>query len=361
MFTSLLIILLAAGIVTSKVIQEESCSTYKPPKNIILMIGDGMGLAQIYAGMTVNHGHLNMEKFRWIGLSKTYSASDYITDSGAGTTALASGVKTYNKAIGVGVDSLPLKTILEIAEEEGLSTGLIAARSIVDATPAAFIAHQIHRDMYDEIAVDLIHSGIDLFIGGGRQYFENRSDSMNLADSLRSKGYQIAYDTSELKSLETGKVAALLAENHLPRISGGRGNMLTMALDIALTNLSANDNGFFLMAEGSLIDKACHDNDTNDIILEVLDFDKAVGKALEFAIKDKNTLLIVTADHETGGIALTSGDFREGIVEMNFASHDHTGIPVPVFAYGPGAENFAGFYENTEIFWKMMQCFGFSY
>ena len=115
------------------------------------------------------------------------------------------------------------------------------------------------------------------------------------------------------------------------------------------------------MAEGSQIDWACHDNDTNDIILEVLDFDKAVGKALEFAVQDKNTLLIVTADHETGGIALTGGNFREGTVEMSFACHDHTGIPVPVFAYGPGAENFAGFYENTEIFRKMMQCFGFSY
>lgn len=361
MFTSLLIVLLTTGIVTSSLIPEKSCSNKKLPKNIILMIGDGMGLAQIYAGMTVNHGHLNMEKFRWIGLSKTYSASDYITDSGAGSTALASGVKTYNKAIGVGVDSAPFKTILEIAEEEGLSTGLVATSSIVCATPAAYIAHQIHRDMYDEIATDLIHSGIDLFIGGGRQYFENRSDSMNLTDSLRTMGYQIAYDTSELKSLETEKVAALLAENHLPRISEGRGNMLTMALDIAMRNLSTNDNGFFLMVEGSLIDKACHDNDTNDIILEVLDFDKAVGKALEFAIKDKNTLLIVTADHETGGIALTGGNFRKGAVEMSFAGHDHTGIPVPVFAYGPGAENFAGFYENTEIFHKIMHCFGFLY
>jgi alkaline phosphatase len=325
MFTSLLIVLLTTGIVTGSLVPEKSCSNKKLPKNIILMIGDGMGLAQIYAGMTVNHGHLNMEKFRWIGLSKTYSASDYITDSGAGSTALASGVKTYNKAIGVGVDSVPFKTILEIAEEEGLSTGLVATSSIVCATPAAFIAHQINRYMYDEIATDLIHSGIDLFIGGGRQYFENRSDSMNLTDSLRTMGYQIAYDTSELKSLETGKVAALL------------------------------------MVEGSLIDKACHENDTNDIILEVLDFNKAVGKALEFAIKDKNTLLIVTADHETGGIALTGGNFGKGTVEMSFAGHDHTGIPVPVFAYGPGAENFAGFYENTEIFHKMMQCFGFSY
>lgn len=361
MFTSLLIILLTTGIITSNEIQEKSCINEKPPRNIILMIGDGMGLAQIYAGMTVNHGHLNMEKFLYIGLSKTYSASDYITDSGAGGTAIATGQKTYNNAIGVNIDSVPCATILEYAEDNGLSTGLIATSSIVHATPASFIAHRKHRMMYEDIAADFIHSGIDLFIGGGREYFEKRSDSVNLTDSLRSKGYQIAYDTGELKNLETGKVAALLAEEHLLRVSEGRDNVLTKALDIAIRNLSANDKGFFLMVEGSQIDWACHDNDTNDILLEVLDFDRAVGKALEFAIRDKNTLLIVTADHETGGIAITGGDFTEGAVEMSFSSHDHTGIPVPVFAYGPGAENFAGFYENTEIFQKMMQFFGFSY
>jgi alkaline phosphatase len=356
-FASILII---ASFIVAGCRSQKDSSHDKHPKNIILMIGDGMDLAQIYAGMTVNHGHLNMEKFKFIGLSKTYSASDYITDSGASGTAIATGQKTYNKAIGVSIDSIPLKTILEIAEENGLSTGLVVTSSILDATPAAFVAHQKYRDMYDRIANDLIHSGIDLFIGGGRKYLENRSDGANLIDSLRIQGYQVAYDTSVLKMYEAGKIAALLADDDLPRISEGRGNMLSMATAIAINNLSRNKKGFFMMVEGSEIDKACHDLNQEDVILETIDFDKAVGKVLEFAEKNGNTLVIVTADHETSGIALTNGDFKAGTVEMKFAGNFHTGIPVPVFAYGPGAKNFTGFYENTDIFKKMVQAFGFA-
>jgi len=354
------IITLIATLVLAGCRSQEEFIHHGHPKNVILMIGDGMGIAQIYAGMTANHGHLNIEKLPYTGLIKTYSATNYITDSGAGGTALATGQKTYNKAIGISADSVPLKTILEIAEENGLSTGLIATSSILDATPAGFIAHQKHRGLYDSIATDLIHSGIDIFIGGGRKYFENRKDGANLTDSLRINGYQIAYDTTELKMYETGKIAALLANVHLPRISEGRGNMLSLAVGNALSNLSGNDKGFFLMVEGSLIDKACHDLDKNDIILETIDFDKAIGEALEFAAKDKNTLVIVTADHETSGVSIPNGDFKTGMVEMKFAGNFHTGIPVPVFAYGPGAEEFTGFYENTDIFNKMIRAFGFA-
>jgi alkaline phosphatase len=133
-----------------------------------------------------------------------------------------------------------------------------------------------------------------------------------------------------------------------------------MATAIAINNLSRNKKGFFMMVEGSEIDKACHDLNQEDVILETIDFDKAVGKVLEFAEKNGNTLVIVTADHETSGIALTNGDFKAGTVEMKFAGNFHTGIPVPVFAYGPGAKNFTGFYENTDIFKKMVQAFGFT-
>ncbi len=359
MKTGTLILIITTVILTGCKPQED-VSHNGHPKNIILMIGDGMGIAQIYAGMTANHGHLNIEKLPYTGLIKTYCATKYITDSGAGSTALATGQKTYAKAIGLSVNSVPLKTILEIAEEKGLSTGLIATSSIVDATPAGFIAHQKHRDMYDNIATDFINSGIDIFIGGGRKYFENRRDGANLIDSLRTRGYQIAYNTSELKMLQTGKIAALLATVHLPRISEGRGNMLSAAVDIAVSNLSRSEKGFFLMVEGSLIDKACHDLDQDDVILEMIDFDKAVGEVLAFAARDKNTLVIVTADHETAGIALTQGDFKSGTVEMKFAGDFHTGVPVPVFAYGPGAEDFTGFYENTDIFKKMMKAYGFT-
>ncbi len=334
--------------------------TEKSPKNIILMIGDGMGLAQMYAGMTANHGHLYLDRFPIIGLSKTYSASDFITDSGAGATALAAGKKTYDHAIAVGPDSLPVKTILEYAEEHGLSTGLIATSAITHATPACFIAHEVNREMYEEIASDFLKTDIDVFIGGGRDNFNHRKDSLNLIDSLVSKGYRIANDTNELKACGDGKIAGLLADFHLPYMSEGRGNMLPLSTEIALKNLSKNPKGFFIMIEGSQIDWACHDTSANDLVLEMLDFNNAIGKALEFALKDKNTLVIVIADHETGGVSITGGNMDKGIVDINFALGEHTAIPVPVYAIGPGSEKFSGIYENTAVFEKMMQLFHFS-
>lgn len=339
--------------------QQHIQVTDEYPKNIILMIGDGMGIAQIYAGMTANHGILNLEKFTSVGFIKTHSADDFITDSGAGGTAIATGKKTYNGAIGVGIDSLPLKTILEYAEENSLSTGLIATSEITHATPASFIAHQVSRKMHESIAKDFLKTDIDLFIGGGKKHFENRKDSINLTDILRSRGYQVAYDTNDLKAATEGKLAALLSDTSLQYVSGGRGNMLPLAVEIAVERLSKNKNGFFLMVEGSQIDWACHDTSSEDLVLEMLDFDRAIGKALEFAIKDGNTLVIVTADHETSGVAITGGDFEKGTVEIKFISDKHTGTPVPVFAFGPGADKYSGFYDNTKIFYKMMQSFRF--
>ncbi len=319
-----------------------------------------MGLAQIYAGMTANGGHLNIERLPFTGLIKTYSASDYITDSGAGATAFSAGVKTYNTAIGVGTDSLPRITILEIAGQQGLSTGLIATSSITHATPAAFAAHEINRENYEEIAADFLNSGIDLFIGGGRDNFEKRHDGINLTDSLRAKGFSIAYDTNELKQIHSLKLAALLAGEHLPPREQGRMNMLPLSVSKALELLSSNKKGFFLMVEGSQIDWAGHDNDAGNLVSEMIDFDKAIGRALDFAAENGNTLVVVTADHETGGVALTGGDFGKKRVDLVFSTKGHTGIMVPVFAYGPGAGKFTGIFENTGIFTKMSDAFGFT-
>ena len=334
--------------------------TIHVPKNIVLMIGDGMGIAQVYAGMTANKGHLNIERMPYTGLIKTYSASDYITDSGAGGTALSTGKKTYNGAIGVDKDTIPHKTILEIAEANGLSTGLAVTCAVTHATPAAFIAHNKSRDNYEEIAGDFLKTDIDLFIGGGRINFENRSDGDNLSDKLRNNGYAIIYDTTDLKNTTAHKFAALLADFHLPPRDSGRMNMLPLSVEKALSVLSQNEKGFFLMVEGSQIDWAGHNNNPGYLVSEMIDFDNAIGKVLEFAAKEKNTLVIVTADHETGGAALTNGDIQEGKVEIKFSTDYHTSVMVPVFAYGPGAEKFIGIYENTDIFRKMLSEFGFS-
>jgi alkaline phosphatase len=326
----------------------------KKPDNIILLIGDGMGLTHIYAGLTVNQGYLNMLKFQNIGFSLTYSANNYITDSGAGGTALATGNKTYNGAIGVNKDSIPVKSILEYAEEKGLSTGLVSTSSITHATPASFIAHEKFRDDYEAIAADFLDTDIDVFIGGGRNNFTYRKDKRNLVNELREKGYQVVFSLDSITSIKQGKLAGLNALNHNPSILDGRGDMLPRASETAINILSRNKNGFFVMIEGSQIDWGAHANNGEYVAREVIDFDKAVGKALDFAEKDGRTLVIVTADHETGGMAILDGNFGSGGLLAKFGTTDHTGIMVPVFAYGPGAELFQGFQENTHIFDKMM-------
>ncbi|MDJ1466893.1 alkaline phosphatase [Xanthocytophaga flava] len=331
----------------------------KHPKNVILLIGDGMGTAQIYAGLTANKGSLNLERFPYVGFHKNQSADDYVTDSGAGATALAIGYKANNGAIGVDSTNHARPTILEIAEHNKLSTGLVVTCSMTHATPASFIAHQPKRTMVEEIAADFLKTDVDVFIGGGRKHFTQRADGKNLVDSLRAKNYQIASSLPEVTKTISGKLAGFLADEELPKFSEGRGDQLLQSTQTALQLLTQNKKGFFLMVEGSQIDWGGHANDTQYIVNEMLDFDKVIGAVLDFAQKDGNTLVIVTADHETGGFALVGGDMKTGKVEGQFVTKHHTGVMIPVFAYGPGSEAFSGIYPNTKIFDKMLNAFGF--
>jgi alkaline phosphatase len=331
----------------------------KNPKNIILMVGDGMGVSQIYAGMTGNFGQLNLERMPVVGFHKNQASNSFVVDSAAGATAFSCGVKTYNGAIGVDAAGNPVPTILEIAEENGLSTGLIATCSITHATPASFISHQPSRSLDEDIAKDFLATDIDVFIGGGRKFFANRKDGLNLIDSLRSKNYQIANSIEEVQQVKNGKLAAFLAEEQQARVSEGRGDELVKSTEVGLQLLQTNKKGMFLMIEGSQIDWGGHGNNTQYIVEEMIDFDQAIGRVLDFAEKDGNTLVIITADHETGGFSVNKGDTKTGMVEGKFTTGSHTGVMIPVFAYGPGSEKFAGFYENTEIFHKMVEAFGF--
>lgn len=330
------------------------------PKNIILMIGDGMGVTQLYAAMSVSEEPLAIEQFKVTGLQKTYSANDYITDSGAAGTALATGTKTNNQSIGVDTAGNPLKSILHYAEENGLATGLVSTSSILHATPASFIAHEKMRSDYENIARDFLDVDIDIFIGGGKKYFTSRKDSLNLLDSLRIRNYQIIDGLGNLDKEAMGKLAVFTAEGHNPEVLNGRGDMLPVSTENAIEILNRQEKGFFLMVEGSQIDWGGHDNDINYVNTETLDFDKAVSKALEFAKQDGETLLIVTADHETGGLTIIDGDLKNKTVDAHFSTDHHTAVMVPVFAYGPGADEFGGIYENTSIFKKMLEAFGFN-
>lgn len=327
------------------------------PNKVILLIGDGMGVAQLYSGYTANKGALNIFNMPVVGFSITYSANGYITDSAAGGTAISSGVKTNNGAIGVDVNGNPVPSILQLSEDKGLATGLVATSAITHATPASFIAHVASRASYEDIALDFLKTDIDVFIGGGRKHFEQRADGRNLSDELRKKGYNVAYSLKDVEGSNAAHMAVLTADEHNGK-STDRNGMLPQATVKAIDVLKTNKNGLFLMVEGSQIDWGGHQNDASYVIGEMLDFDEAVGKALEFAAKDKRTLVIVTADHETGGMALVGGDLKTGQVKASFSTGDHTSVMVPVFAYGAGAENFAGVYQNTDIFKKMAQLLG---
>lgn len=339
--------------------QKAPIAEKRAAKNIILMIGDGMGTAQVYAGLVASKGNFNLSRFKYVGFSRTNSFDSFITDSAAGATAFSIGRKTYNGAIGVDADGQPHETILETAEKSGLSTGLIATCAITHATPAAFIAHQPSRTLDEDIAADFLKTDIDVIIGGGRKHFVYRSDGRNLIDELEDKGYKIAYSIEGVEEVSTGKLAAFLADEHLPKVTEGRGIMLPASTRSAIQILKQNRHGFFLMVEGSQIDWGGHANESDYVIEETLDFDAAVGIALDFAEKDGETLVIVTADHETGGYALTNGDLKTGEVEGKFVGGNHSGVMVPVFAFGPGAEEFLGIYHNTAIYDKMMKAFAF--
>lgn len=329
------------------------------PKNIIFLIGDGMGLSQISAGMVYRGGDLNLARFKRVGFIKTQSSDNFITDSAAGATAFSIGEKTYNGAIGL--DSLKNRkpTILEIAESNGLSTGLVATCAMTHATPAAFIAHQPSRTMNEAIAYDFIKTDVDIVIGGGEHYFKTRKDGFNLLDTLKYKGYEVVDSTIDFTKLTSSKFYAFTNNYHVPSIKDGRGNLSEKASLKAIDVLSKNKKGFFLMIEGSQIDWGGHDNDADYIAREMVDFDITIGKVLDWAEKDGNTLVIITADHETGGFALDSGSIKNRTIKGAFTSKEHTGMMVPVFAFGPGADEFTGIYENNEIFHKMIKLFRF--
>lgn len=326
-------------------------------RNVILLIGDGMGVSHVFAAMTANNDRLYMDQTPIVGLIKTKAKDKYRTDSAGAGSALATGVKTSYGKISVDEDGNPNSTILESASGNGYATGLVAACKITHATPAAFIAHVPKRNQYEDIATYFVSDSLDLFLGGGSDDFFKRETGVNLRPALEAKGFQIITEMEALAPIKSGKIAGLFANGHLDAYPE-RGEFLVESTNKAIEILNQDDKGFFLMVEGSQIDWAGHDNDLAYTIEEMLDFDRAVGAALKFAEQDGHTLVIITADHETGGMSVINGDIEKGMVEAKFSTTGHSSVLVPVFAYGPGAEKFSGIYENTAIFEKMMTALG---
>lgn len=329
------------------------------PRNVILLIGDGMGVSQLSSAYFYSEEEPAFSRFPVAGLIKTSSAKQKITDSAAGATAFACGQKTYNGAISVDLDTNEIPSLVDHFEELGAMTGVVATSSVTHATPACFYGHAFSRNENEDIAGDLSSSPLDFIAGGGRKFFDGE-----LIREMESAGWVLSETLSDPTPQDEKKqFGFLLAEDGLPKISEGRGDYLTRAVSIAIRFLSGDPDGFFLMAEASQIDWGGHANEGQYIVDEVLDFEKCVATVLDFAERDGKTLVIVTADHETGGFTLAGKEKQVPFmgkqrdyddIDMRFSTGGHSAAMVPVLAYGPGAQDFTGIYENTEIYHKII-------
>jgi len=367
-------------------------------QNVILLIGDGMGAAHRTAARLYSvgrEGELAMDTLPTAGMARTWSTESVVTDSAAAGTALATGVKTYNKAIAVDPDGNPVQTILEKAQAAGKSVGLVTTVQVAHATPASFAAHNADRDDYLGIALDMFGHNVDVLLGGGEDYFlpvgtpgcypddGDRTDNRNLIDEAVAKGYTHVCNAADFNAVDpnaTDRLLGTFADTAMTRpYAPGLDEMAAKAIAI----LSKNPKGFFLMVEGGQIDTAAHVSDALDTIGDTLGFDQAVKAALDFQAAHPDTLVIVTADHSTGGLAIEDAAqgatcpepkpddprecgnalYQDGPFQVSggvkfwlgWNTINHTGEDVPVTAAGPHATDLAGCYENTHIFQVMRE------
>jgi len=329
-------------------------STYQPsyksdnnkskPKNVILLISDGAGFSEFWAAATANGGYLNATNFKHIGFSNTAPANDYTTDSAAGATAMATGEKTNNRFIGMDSTGHQIPDLPEMLIKMGIRSGIVSNDRITGATPSSFFAHRTERDQSDSIAADLQHSPASLVIGGYHPAFAANQNA--ILNKVKASGFEVFEGLGKLPSYNKDK-KVLCFDGDRP---ADNFRMIEDAFDQSVKYLAAdNKKGFFLVMEGAKIDGGGHSNRIKQCIDEYLSFDKVIGKAMKFADDNGETLVLVTSDHETGGLIVYDGDYKTGAVTGTFTTTDHTGLPVPLFSYGPGAENFTGFIQNADI------------
>ena len=351
------------------------------PKNIILLISDGMSLTQVSTYRLLKGGpneRIAVDKFPVSGIVLTHSENAIVTDSASSATAFSTGRKTNNGALGLDEDNKILENFTEIIDRYGYVSSLISTSEITHATPAAYASHVDLRWKTDEISLQMMESKVMTILGGGRHFFlpedlgGKRSDGLNLLEQMESSR-MVMTEKKELDSFDhsdLGKVVGLFAdealrdkekpENHVFEPSSSE--MLNFAINRSEKFNENGCKGFFIMLEGSQVDWAGHANDLNYLKREMQDFDEAVELALDYAIQNPDTLVIATADHETGGLLIESSsptDYTAPEVKFSFNTGigygSHTGVPVPVYAYGPGSENFTGTLDNTDIFYAMLE------
>ncbi|MBO7419000.1 MAG: alkaline phosphatase [Bacteroidaceae bacterium] len=376
------------------------------PKNIVLFISDGMGVAQWQAGAIANGGKLNVGKMTHGGLMTTNPCDKFCGDAPSHCTALACGVNSHQGAVGVDKDNNPVKNIIELAKEAGLATGIVSSNTLVEGSNVSFIGHAQNRMMTEQITAQYVDTGVDVFIGAGEAFFTNsvkgfgppsgvtvsnaqvsqredgnaqqgaprlqggpgaggagqmtfepRSDGRDLLGELRQKGWQVCSTWDDIKQVKSGKLAGFTNKVDTPNLANGRDKaMYPDEVSLALDLLSQNDNGFFLLTSSMFTDRASHNGKTELLCQEAINMDEAIGRAIDFADEHGDTLVLVAGSPEASGMTIVGGDVATGQVEAKWTMPgmaNHSGVMVPYFAYGAGAAQFVGAMLNTELFFKM--------
>lgn len=344
------------GFQNDKLQLSEGIDTYRPThrndggkgriRNVIFLIGDGMGLSQITAAAYANCG-LTLMNFNYIGLQRNNALGAFTTDSAAGGSALATGERHANRHISMTEEGEAVPSLSDWFRGKGLPVGVVTLGNAVDATPTAFYGHSVERDNADELTRCLLDTPVDLLCGSGIRQFTERGDGIDLIGEL-SKNYRFVRSIDEINAAEGCVVC--IDERMDEAAEESNLGLLAEATRAAIDKLQERgDKGFFLMVEGAKIDYAGHSRCLPGSVIEMLSFDLAVAEALKFADENGQTLVVVTADHETGGLVLLDGDEQSGRIMGVYTTDDHTPAMLPVFAYGPGADRFCGTYLNTEI------------
>lgn len=362
-----------------------SCTEAPKVKNVIYLIGDGMGFGAVTTLLLTEDEPTGFEHAPVVGLSETCSADNYVTDSAAGGTALATGTRTNNGYVGADPEGNQLTSVLRKAQTYGMKTGIVVNTTLTEATPGSFYAGVTSRKKVYDIAKQFTESEVDVAIGGGLDHFIGRPDSLDLTATLIEKGYDVYLHWENVLATESDRFVGILPLYDLHRreenngtASAAEGQEVCLAAqlaalneDVDVTHLSEptvylekatvkaldvlsrnNKDGFFLMIESAIIDGYGHNNDTEGMVVEMQEFGRTLNAMIDYVNRHPETLLVVTADHETGGTGVyynghTPGN--EGPLRLKFSTSGHTGTVVPVFAYGAGAENFAGVMKNTDI------------
>ena len=362
-------------------VQKELIPVKNKAKNIILLISDGMSLTQVSSYRLLKGGpneRIAVDTFPVSGIVLTHSKDAIVTDSASSATAFSTGKKTNNGALGLDQDNQILENFTEKIDKYGYVSSLISTSEITHATPAAYASHVDLRWKTDEISLQMMDSDVMTILGGGRHFFipeemgGKRSDEVNLLEEIESS-HTILTKKSDMDSFDhsnKGKVVGLFADEALRdaetpdnhSLEPTSSEMLEFALKRSEKFTSKGCKGFFVMVEGSQVDWAGHANNLDYLKREMQDFDEAVKTALDFAKNNQETLVIATADHETGGLLIepaTPTNYTSPEVKFSFNTGigygSHTGVPVPVYAYGPGSENFTGTLDNTDIYYAMVE------